>query len=205
MCGSSTGVLELLHNMGIEAAIFLPDTEFPLSVVPEKWDVGDDLPDGVTEEILLVKLMVAMDTASSAGHIPLAGIDDTIREMEEKSLEEKFSQKIDNNSRSSRKYAQLNFDKYFKPMGYAGNYYHFLKKQGMIKIERRVGDLIGGHAFLELIPDKNFWLDICYKLETMVNNKPDWEGLSIEMVNRCHNKGNIQEQDERGFGAWRET
>jgi putative DNA primase/helicase len=198
------GVVDLLHDLGIKAAAFLPDAAFVLNVVPEKWDVGDEPPEGVTEQVLLEKLKAAMDAVEAASYIPLDDIDETIAAIESETSEKKFIQNADSRARSSKKYAELDFDKYFKPMGYAGNYYHFLKKQGMIKIDRRVGDLIGGHTFLELIPDKNFWVDICYKADSLVNNKPDWEGLSIEMVNRCHNKGNIQDQDERGFGAWRD-
>jgi len=197
------GIVDMLHDLGIEAAAFLPDTEFALNIVPDKWDVGDEPPAGVTEEVLLEKLKAVMESTDRS-HIPLADIDETIAAMEAETGEKKYSENTAAKARSSKKYAELNFDKYFKPMGYAGNYYHFLKKQGMIKIERRVGDLIGGHAFLELIPDKNFWVDICYKAESLVNNKPDWEGLAIEMVNRCHNRGNIADQDERGFGAWRD-
>lgn len=197
-------LVDTLHGLGIEAVAFIPDVEFTLNVVPEKWDVGDEPPEGVTEEMLLEKLKAAMESTDSKAHIPLADIHETIAAMEAETGEIKFSENVASKSRASKKYMNLNFDKYFKPMGYAGNYYYFLKKQGMIRIERRVGDMIGGHAFLELIPDKNFWLDICYKAESLVNNKPDWEGLAIEMVNRCHNKGNIQEQDERGFGAWRD-
>lgn len=200
---AAQGIVEMLHGLGIEAGAFLPESEFALSLVPEKWDVGDEPPDGVTEEILLQKLKGAMDAAGKA-HIPLADWQDTLKDIAAETGEKKFAQSVDTRARASKKYGELDFDKYFKPMGYAGNYYHFLKKQGMIKIERRVGDLIGGHAFLELIPDKNFWVDICYKAESLVNNKPDWEGLAIEMVNRCHKRGSLAEQDERGFGAWRD-
>jgi len=197
------GIVDMLHDLGIEAAAFLPDTEFTLSVVPEKWDVGDEPPEGVTEEALIERLKAVMEDAGKA-HIPLADWRDTVEKAEKETSEKKYAENTAAKTRASKKYAELDFDKYFKPMGYAGNYYHFLKKQGMIKIERRVGDMIGGHAFLELIPDKNFWVDICYKADSLINNKPDWEGLAIEMVNRCHIRGNIAEQDERGFGAWRD-
>lgn len=197
-------LLDHLHALGIEAATFLPDTVFTLNVVPEKWDVGDEPPEGVTEALLLDKLKEAMESASDGSHSLLADIGETIAQVELETSKTKFTEDVAAKAASSKKYVDLKFDKYFKPIGFAGSYYYFLKKQGMIKIERRVGDMIGGHTFLELIPDKNYWMDICYKAGSLVNNKPDWEGLAIEMVNRCHAKGNIQEQDERGFGAWRD-
>lgn len=198
------GLVDLLHELGIEAGAFIPDVEFPLNVVPEKWDVGDAPPEGVTEEVLLDKLKKKMDAVGSDNSVPLDDVHLTIEQIEAETSKQKFTQDTASKAAAAKKYAALNFDKYFKPIGFAGSYYYFLKKQGMIKIERRVGDMIGGHAFLELIPDKNYWIDVCFKAGTLINNKPDWEGLAIEMVNRCHVKGNIQEQDERGFGAWRD-
>lgn len=176
--GWQAGMAIMLHlqGIGIECAM-VPK----IRQLPEKWDLADELPDGVTPDSIrsvisrtFERAFVPSEEPTASNVVPLPG------------------------KRKPREQVDLEKEE-FQPLGFNNQVFFFLGKASQQIHEVTASQMTKRETMLQLMPDFAWW---AAKYGTGDSGAVPWPMIGAELMSRCYKVGVFLPDKIRGRGAW---
>lgn len=164
-----TGLQNELSGLAVPTSMVTMNDNFP-----EKWDLGDPLPEKVTPAMVTKLLQRELKRAAvPEGAVP--------------ALKLVAGEDID-----------VDPDRNWKALGYDQQTYYIMSERRQQVDSFTAQALSTQSAILSIYPDRFYW----GSQQGSVGDKPDWIIVGLDIMEKCHNAGVFDLRRSRGRGVW---
>jgi len=150
---------------------------------PAKWDLADELPDGVSPVIVMANMIAAANNA--VVRLPPSIIDDALEDKED----------IPAPLPSIEECAE------FKALGYTDKHFFIMPAGTKIILSLNARELMSASGCLQVVNDFDYWAEM-FPAKRGSSSRADWEMAGSMIMRECQKVGVYDPRRVRGRGVW---